>query len=106
MGKVIELTEKSFDEVVLKSDVPVLVDFWSPSCGPCRMLVPILEKLAEANEEEAVIAKFNVFDSTAISAKYGIDILPSLLFFNDGKVVQRMVGVHDYDKLQDTLDGI
>lgn len=106
MGKVLELSESDFNTAVLQSDIPVLVDFWSPTCGPCRQLVPVLEQLAEENEGDAVIAKFNVFDSAAIAAKYGVSTLPTLLFFNEGAVVQRLLGVHNFEKLQDVLDSI
>jgi thioredoxin 1 len=101
-----ELSENDFDQNVLKSDVPVLVDFWSPSCGPCRMLVPVLEELAEENDGDAKIAKVNVAEYPQIGAKYGIDMLPTLLFFNNGNVVERMVGTQSKDKLQNALDEI
>ena len=106
MGKIIELTDSNFDEIVLQSTVPVLVDFWSPQCGPCRLLVPILDALADEYEDDCVIAKFNVFDGSAIPARYGVEILPTLLFFSQGNVVQRLVGVHPREKLQDILDSM
>ncbi len=101
---VLELTEANFDEIVLRSELPVLVDFWSPTCGPCRALVPILEELAAENEQDAVIAKVNVFECTNIGAKYGISMLPTILFFNNGTVAERMVGVQPKDKLQEALE--
>lgn len=106
MGSVLELTESDFDQEVIQSQVPVLVDFWSPSCGPCRMLVPILEELADENEGDAKIAKVNVVECPAVGAKYGVEMLPTLLFFHQGKVVERMVGVQSTDKIQNALDDI
>ena len=104
MGQVYELTESAFEAEVLKSEMPVLVDFWSPTCGPCRMLVPVLEELAAENAGDAKIAKVNVADFPMLGAKFGVDMLPTLLFFNQGTVVERMVGVQAKDKLQDALD--
>ncbi len=106
MSQVLELTEAVFEKEVLQSEMPVLVDFWSPTCGPCRMLVPILEELAVENDGDAKIAKVNVADFPMLGAKFGVDMLPTLLFFNRGAVVDRMVGVQSRDKLQDTLDEI
>ncbi len=104
MGQVLELLEAAFDKEVMQSSVPVLVDFWSPTCGPCRMLVPVLEELAEENEGDARIAKVNVADFPMLGAKFGVDMLPTLLFFKNGAVVERMAGVQSKDKLQDALD--
>ncbi len=99
-----ELTESNFDEIVLQSQVPALVDFWSPTCGPCRTLVPILDALAQANGEEALIAKVNVFDCPNVAQKYGVSMLPTIMIFNEGAVVERMMGVQSQEKLQDALD--
>lgn len=106
MTNVFELTESNFEQEVVSADVPVLVDFWSPSCGPCRSLVPILNELAEENEGDAKIAKVNVAEFPLLGAKYGVEMLPTLLFFNNGNAVERMVGVQSKEKLQDALDEI
>ena len=105
MGQVTELSENDFD-TILQADVPVLVDFWSPTCGPCRMLVPILEELAEENEGDAAIVKVNTAQYPALVTRFGIDTLPTLLFFYQGKVVERMVGVQSKHKIQSALDEI
>jgi thioredoxin 1 len=106
MELVLELTETDFDRNVLKSTIPVLVDFWSPSCGPCRMLAPVLEELAKENEGDAKIAKINIAQFPQIGAKFGVEMLPTLLFFNKGNVVERMVGAQPKNKLQNALDEI
>ncbi|MGL4593096.1 MAG: thioredoxin [Thermoguttaceae bacterium] len=106
MSNVLELSESNFDEYVLRSDVPVLVDFWSPSCGPCRMIAPILNDLAEEYDDEVHIFKVNVTSEAGIGAKYGVDMLPTLLFFNGGKVVERMVGAQSKDRIKRAFDEI
>ena len=105
MGHVTELSESDFN-TILQAEVPVLVDFWSPTCGPCRTLVPILEELAEENEGDATIVKVNTAQYPALVTRFGIDTLPTLLFFNKGRVVERMVGVQSKHKIQSALDEI
>ena len=104
--KILDLTETDFDQTVLQSPVPVLVDFWSPSCMPCRALVPVLDALATENGDDIRIVKVNAAESIALAAKYGVDMLPTLLFFSGGKVVERMVGAQSQDKIQNALDDI
>ena len=106
MARVTELSDSDFDTTVTQSKVPVLVDFWSPTCGPCRALVPVLEELAEDNEGDAIIAKINTAQYPELVTKFGIDTLPTLLIFHHGNVVERMVGVQSKDKLQSALDEI
>lgn len=106
MSTVVEVTEKDFIDIVLKSEVPVLVDFWSPTCGPCRMLAPVLDELASENNGYYRFAKINVYEAPQIGAQYGIDMLPTLLFFHEGRVVERMLGMQEKEKLQETLDEI
>jgi thioredoxin 1 len=106
MGRVFEVTETNFVDTVVKSDIPVLVDFWSPTCQPCRMLAPVIDALASENKGEYKFAKVNVYDAPQVGAQYGVDMLPTILFFHEGRVVERMLGVQDKDKLQETLDEI
>ena len=106
MGLVTELSDADFNVAVFQAKVPVLVDFWSPTCAPCRRLFPILEELAEENEGDAAIVKINIAQYPALVTQFGIETLPTLLFFYQGKVVERMVGVQSKHKLQSALDEI
>jgi len=89
----IEVTDATFDEVVLKSDKPVLVDFWAAWCGPCRMLAPIVEELTNDFEGKAVVAKVDVDANQEFAAKYGVRNIPTVLVFKNGEVVDKQVGV-------------
>ena len=88
----LEITDSNFEEVVLKSGKPVLVDFWAEWCGPCRMVGPVVEELAKEYEGKAVIGKMDVDNNPKIATEYGIMSIPALLFFKDGKVVDKQVG--------------
>jgi thioredoxin 1 len=92
MAEVI-LTEKNFEEEVLKSDKPVLVDFWATWCGPCRMLAPTIAKIAEEQEGVIKVGKIDVDDEPELAAKYGIASIPTLMVFKNGEVVKSSVGV-------------
>ena len=100
----IELTDANFDEVVLNSEKPVLVDFWAEWCGPCRMVGPIVEELAGEYEGRAVIGKVNVDFNREISMKFGIRNIPTLLVFKGGQVVDKQVGVAPKNVLAQKLE--
>ena len=100
----LELTDSNFDELVMKSDKPVLVDFWAEWCGPCRMVGPVVEELAKEYDGKAVVGKVNVDNNPQISAKFGIRNIPTLLFFKDGKLVDKHVGVAPKSTLAGKLD--
>lgn len=100
----LEITDANFDEIVLKSDKPVLVDFWAEWCGPCRMVGPIVEELANDYDGKAVVGKVNVDENQDISFKYGIRNIPTLLVFKNGEVVDKQVGVAPKNVLAGKLD--
>jgi thioredoxin 1 len=102
----IDVNEENFDSVVINSDKPVLVDFWAEWCGPCKMLTPTIEALAEEYKDTSSIVKINVDDSPAIATKYGIRSIPSILLFNNGDVIEQRVGAVSKDELAGMLDKI
>ena len=99
-----ELTDGNFDESVIKSPVPVLVDFWAEWCGPCRMIAPTVEALAEDYDGRVTVGKLNVDNSPAIAGQYGVRSIPTLLLFKGGEVVESVVGLADKSRLQAIID--
>ena len=91
--RVMEVTDNSFETEVLQSDKPVLVDFWAEWCGPCRMLAPTIEAVAEQYRSSTSVVKLNVDDNPQSAATYGIKGIPTLILFNQGKEVERIVGI-------------
>lgn len=101
-----EFTDQNFDQEVLKSDQPVLVDFWAPWCGPCQMMGPIVDELAEEMEGKAKVGKVNVDENMAISEKYGIMSIPALKIFKGGQAVKEFVGVQNKESLKKELEAL
>jgi len=101
-----EFTDKNFDQEVMKSDKPVLVDFWAPWCGPCQMMGPIIDELAKEMEGKMKIGKVNVDENSEISSKYEVMSIPALKVFKDGKIVKEFVGAQNKMILKAELEKI
>ncbi len=104
MGNVAEINDADFDSEVIKSDQPVLVDFWAPWCGPCRMIAPLVEELASENKGSAKVVKINIDDSPQAAMKFGVNSIPTLMVFKAGEVAERFVGVQPKNRLQEAID--
>ncbi len=103
-GSVSEFTDGNFDSEVINSTDPVLVDFWAPWCGPCRMIAPMVEELAQEYKGAVKIGKINIDDSPGAATRYGVSSIPTLMIFKGGEVVNSFVGVQPKSKLQAALD--
>lgn len=101
-----EFTDQNFEAEVIKSDKPTLVDFWAPWCGPCQVMGPIVEELANEMGDKAKIGKLNVDENSDVATKYGIMSIPSLKIFKGGQVVGEFVGVQNKETLKDALEKI
>ncbi len=101
---IVTLTKDNFQEVALKSDKPVLVDFWAEWCGPCRMVGPIVDELAEDYEGKVVVAKLNVDDESELAIEYKVMSIPTLILFKDGEIAEKIVGARPKDDLEELLE--
>ena len=97
-------SEETFDEKIMKSDKPVLVDFWAPWCGPCRMVAPTLEKIAKEYADKLIVAKVNTDENQQWASKYNVEGIPTMLMIADGKVVHRQVGALPEPMLREVVD--
>jgi thioredoxin 1 len=104
MSNEITLTDANFESEVLKSDIPVLVDFWATWCGPCRMLTPIIEELATDYAGKVKVGKLNTDENAATAGEWGIMSIPTVILFKDGKPVDQLIGVAAKDVIAKKLD--
>jgi thioredoxin 1 len=104
MSNVPEVTDTDFEAEVLKSSQPVLVDFWAPWCGPCRMIAPMVEELAGENSDSINVVMVNVDNSKTTAGKFDISSIPTLMIFKNGEVVDRFVGAQPKNRLQEAID--
>lgn len=101
---IMELNDASFDNEVIKSDLPVLVDFWAPWCGPCRAVAPIVEEISSAYEGKIKVGKVNVDENPSITMKFGIRSIPTLLVFKGGEAVEQIIGAVPKGEIEKALD--
>jgi thioredoxin 1 len=106
MAKPADVTDQDFESEVINADVPTLVDFWAPWCGPCRMVAPIVEELAGEYEGRVKFVKLNTDENPAVSGRYGIRSIPTLLVFKNGEVKGQIVGFRPKSELKNRLDSV
>jgi thioredoxin 1 len=99
-----QFTDQDFEKEVLKSEKPVLVDFWAAWCGPCQMMGPIIDELAEKVKDKYKVGKLNVDENRETASKYGVMSIPTLIIFKDGKNVKQFIGVQNKESLQEELE--
>ena len=100
----INLTKQTYDGEVVKSDIPVLVDFWAPWCGPCRMLAPVIEEVAQEYEGKVKVCKVNVDEEGELASMNAIVSIPTVILFKDGKQVGKLVGANPFDDYADLIE--
>jgi thioredoxin 1 len=102
----LDITDNNFKKEVLESSLPVLLDFWAPWCGPCKMIAPIIEELAREYEKKIKIGKINVDETQKIATNYGIMSIPTLMFFKNGKVLEQVVGALSKNDLKKKIEEV
>jgi thioredoxin 1 len=101
-----EINEKNFEDEVLKSDLPVLVDFWAPWCGPCQMLTPILEDVANDYEGKIRVVKVNIQENENLASQYGIMAIPNLKIFKNGQVIDEIIGLQPKEAIGEKIEAV
>lgn len=104
MSAAVQVTDDSFKEVVLESDVPVLVDFWAPWCGPCRMVAPVVDEISQQYEGQIKVVKLNTDENPSVASQYGIRSIPTLMIFKGGERVDMVVGAVPKATLANTIE--
>lgn len=104
MKEPVHVTDSNFEKAVLQSSIPVIVDFWAPWCGPCRMVAPILDKLANEFDGKLLVAKVNTDENSDWAGRYGVQGIPTMLFISNGKVVHKQVGALPESLLRDAVN--
>ena len=102
----IELTKATYEGEVLKSNMPVLVDFWASWCGPCKMVSPIISQLAQEYNGRVKVCKVNVDSESALASENAIVSIPTVILFSDGRIVKKIVGAHSIDEYEDAIDAL
>ena len=106
MSNEIEFTESNFENEVIQSDVPVLVDFWAPWCGPCKMVAPIVEEISGEYAGRLKVGKLNTDDNQMVASQFGVMSIPTLMIFKGGEVVERIVGAQGKESLTTKIDSV
>ena len=106
MAEALKLTADNFQSEVLKAEVPVLVDFWAPWCGPCKMIAPIIDELASEQEGRLRVGKVNTDENAQLAGEYGVMSIPTLILFKDGEAVERLVGFMSKKDLEAAIDKV
>ncbi len=101
-----ELTKENFEQEVILSDKPVLVDFWASWCGPCKMVSPIIDELSGEYDGRVMVCKVNVDSENALASEFAVSSIPTVMLFKDGKIVDKSVGVRSFDDFCDMIDGV
>jgi thioredoxin 1 len=105
-ANVLNLNDNNFDSEINKGGTPILVDFWAPWCGPCRMIAPVLDKIADAMAGQAIVAKVNVDEAPGVASRFRVSSIPTLLFFKDGEVREQVVGLQGEADLTSRLKAL